>query len=257
MLTDDSSLRTDSTDQTDQTNTTPESLGDPAPPPGPLDSAALDALAHTIDALHRDSPLDRDRAVGKLLIERIYGGDVALWRSRGKKDESLRNLAGRLKTGGIRLSGLSRAASLVEMEGRIGVPRGEHLNITHVRLLFGAPEEHQADLMRRADEGRWSIEVLKTEIAKVSSPKKSKGGRPPTPPFLRTIHQIEKLLGDVRALGGAEGIEKMGPVDIAKTQEAIGALERELAVVRERLGARVAEVHDSNPSTEFPADDFR
>lgn len=249
MLADDSSLHTDSTDQTD---TTPEPPADPAPRSGPLDSAALDELALKLNTIHRETPLEEARAVGRLLIDHVYGGDIAAWRSRGQKDASFRKLALRLKAvpGGLGASGLSRAAALVEMEGRIGVARGQHLNISHLRLLVAAPEEHQGDLMLRAEQECWSMEGLKAEIAKVSSTKKSKGGRPPTPPFLRTIHQIEKLLGDVQALGGTEAIEKMGPADIAKTQEAIGALEQELAVVRERLGAREARDADDRPRGE-------
>lgn len=82
----------------------------------------LDGLTRRLNALGRASSLEQARATGLLLVDLLYGGDLAAWRARGRKEVGYRRLVARRNGGGLSVpaSALSRALALVTVEARLG-----------------------------------------------------------------------------------------------------------------------------------------
>ena len=155
-----------------------------------------DEVAQQIKALARGSSLPTWRAVGHLLIDTIYAGDMQAWRRRGDKDASFRSLARRTASGEFAVSAVAlyRSAALVELESRLGVSTWKHLTLSHIRAVFGLPHHRQRDLLAVADREGWTVAqvVATARGVRPSAP----GGRPRQPAFVRAIRRLEKLLDD-------------------------------------------------------------
>src|SRR5688500_5273480 len=85
-----------------------------APPHTPADDAAI---AEEPAALHRRRTLDFALAVGRLVVDRLYGGDLVAWRVGG----SLRKLAQRLEAlqvRGLSATALQQAVATLHLEER-------------------------------------------------------------------------------------------------------------------------------------------
>ncbi len=54
--------------------------------PAPLTDAAIDTVVVELNAIHRATSFACARQIGRLLLERFYGGDVHAWHSRAEMD---------------------------------------------------------------------------------------------------------------------------------------------------------------------------
>ena len=52
--------------------------------------ATIDALVRDLRALHRGAALDFSLEVARLLVDRLYAGDLGAWKQRGTRDASFR-----------------------------------------------------------------------------------------------------------------------------------------------------------------------
>lgn len=188
-----------------------------APPPTPLgvfvdeSPPQIDDLAEQLAALGKDVSVGQAVEVGRLVVERLYGGDLSAWRGRAPKSHSLRTLSRRSDLP-VSSSALYRSIALHELSARLGgLERWADagLGISHLRLVLGLPELDQRRLLDAAIKQAWTVAELEREAVPVRkrSPTQSKrGGRPRLPRFVKSVNRLRKtaeapdeLFGDLDA----------------------------------------------------------
>jgi len=172
------------------------------------ESNVVDATAHDISRLHRAHGLEFACAVGRLIIDRFYGGDRDAMRQRRRGCPSLRRLAEHPALP-MSASSLHRALAVFEVVERLeSSARWSHLGPSHVRTVLPLPHERQADLLEAAEAGAWTVERLALAVREAKgslrreSRARTRGGRPPLPRFVKTIRALSRLAEADEALYG-------------------------------------------------------
>ncbi len=168
-------------------------------------------------------------AIGRVVIEELYDGDLSRWRQRGIKEHTLRQLAADPNLG-ISASALYRAIAIYELRARLPEhPLWERLTVCHIRAVLGLPEHEQQRLLVLADRAHLSTQALEEAAAEVrANHKSSRGGRPRKPRFARSIEYAERALADENAVFG--DLEAL----VSMSSEERDELERRLSFVRQR-----------------------
>lgn len=205
--------------------------------------AELDQLVGQIRDLKRDATFMFVMAVGHLIVERFYAGDLKAWRAIGAKDASFRKLAARLKAeDGLRLdhSSLSRAVGVYELVSTVqAVATSQHLRVGHYVAVLGLPQKSAERLLTKADAERWPVPRIRQEAAKH---RKSDGrGRKPSLPFVKGIHRFQTLLDRKdELLAGVERIEEVKPEDADKLFSTLMHLGNELERLKNAVRGRTS-----------------
>lgn len=204
------------------------------------------SLADRLGELAKDASVEHAVEIGRLVIERLYGGDLSTWRSRGPKAHSLRELARRSDLP-ISSSALYRSIALFELGQRLGgVSRwsSRGLGISHMRLVLGLPADEQHRLLDMAVDQSWTVAELEREtvLVRENQPrKKARGGRPRLPRFVKSINKLRKCVQDSgEFFGDLDAAAEMKP-------DKVHALREQLAEVRRRcdeLEAAIARAGD-------------
>lgn len=192
-----------------------------------------DELTAKLAAFGKDASVEQAVEVGRLVVERLYGGDLSAWRGRGPKAHSLRTLARRAELP-VSSSALYRSIALYELSTRLGgierwVAAG--LGISHLRLVLGLSEPDQRLLLDGAVRKQWTVADLEREAVKVRkrTPAPTKrGGRPRLPRFVKSVNRLRKA---------AEAPDEMfGDLDAAQdmTPERLAEIRDVLATIRVR-----------------------
>jgi hypothetical protein len=174
------------------------------------DSSRLDELSARLADLNRDGNVEQALALGRVVLEVLYGGDLASWRQRGAKAHSLRTLARRTELT-VSSSVLYRSVALYELERNLGgLERWSGLGISHLRLVLGLPVSEQRRLLDAASTGAWTVAELEREATAVrrrDSDHGGRGGRPRLPRFVKSVNRLcravaapDELFGDLDAV---------------------------------------------------------
>jgi hypothetical protein len=187
-------------------------------------------------------------AIGRIVIEEVFDGDLTRWRQRGPKDPSLRQLAADPRLT-ISASALYRSLGIYELKVRLADhPMWERLTACHLRAVLGLPESEQSRLLDQATREAWTSQALEhAAAASRDNHKTSKGGRPRKPPLIRAIESAERALVD-------EDTEVASPDALVElSSEQRGDLLRRLHLLRERCStlasALNAELRDARAWT--------
>src|SRR5689334_13682467 len=98
----------------------------------------IDSVVRELNDLHQAATLDFALRVGRIVIDRLYGGDVGVWRRQRSTDASFRKLAARSRRGLVlSASTLYRAVALCELCDRIAVSIRGNLGAAHLRAVLG------------------------------------------------------------------------------------------------------------------------
>jgi len=214
----------------------------------PLDSTGdrdiVDATADEITRLHRAHGLEFACAVGQLVVDRFYGGDVDAMRQRRRGCPSLRRLAEHPALP-MSASSLHRAIAIFDVVERVeSSVHWSHLGPSHVRAVLPLPHERQVALLEAAEAGAWTVERLALAVREARADLENRtearhrGGRPPLPRFVKTIRALsrladadEALYGDLDRAAhlGREEREQLQTV-LAKMKARCAELERALSV---------------------------
>jgi len=172
---------------------------------------AIDDMVQDLNELLRSSGMDLALRIGKMIIERFYGGDTSRWRLHRSKDVSFRKLAKRADRD-LRISaaGLYRAVALYDMTERLNIKRSSHLGPTHLRSVLGLPENTQLSLLKEAEDMRWTTVRLEAEAAKHRSIKGRKG-RCPNDPMLKFVRNLAKTWNALQRHISADEIGTLMP----------------------------------------------
>ena len=181
-----------------------------------------------LQSLTRSASLQFAIEVGRVVVESLYAGDPTAWRGRAKKDHTLRTLAASPDLP-ISASALYRALSIYELNQatRGNIARARHLGISHVRAVLGLEHAQQLQLLESAERGGWTVCHLEREVARLRSTARSRGGRRPSPRYLKTIRQIHQLT----SAECFDGLEEWSALSSSEVEE----LALKLAQARERL----------------------
>lgn len=182
-----------------------------------------------INTLVGGTSLQLALAVGAIVIEELYDGDLSHWRDRGPKEHNLRQLANDPNLG-ISASALFRAISIYELRVRMrNHPMWDSLTACHIRAVLGLPEPEQRRLLGLATQNGWSTQAIEEAAGKSRTKhKSSRGGRPRKPRFARSIEYAERAFSDEDTVfGDLDALHSM-------TNEQRCELERRLSFVRKR-----------------------
>lgn len=183
----------------------------------------LAALAAEMRSLTRDASVDLAIRLGRLVIERLYAGDLSTWRSRGAKAHSLRALARRPDLP-ISTSALYRSIALYELANRLGgVSSWSELGVSHLRLVLGLPCEEQRRLLDQACACNWTVAELERETSAARTRAldqgrgRKRGGRPRLPRFVKSLHRLRKCTESSDELfGDLDAVATMAPDELAE-----------------------------------------
>jgi len=158
--------------------------------PGPSD-AVVSEVALAIGEMQRAAGLCFAVNVGRLVLERFFGGDMALLRSHGKKSVSLGRLAEHPALP-MNKCALFRAIAIFEVVDRMGgVATWKHLCASHVRAVLPLAPVKQRKLLKTAEAKGWTVRTLEEKVAKLPRTQRP-GGRPQLPAFVKTIRGLRK-----------------------------------------------------------------
>jgi hypothetical protein len=178
---------------------------------------AEDRVANTIRRLQglcRRATLAFSLAVGKIVVEEVYCGEIARWRSRNpNKDISFRKLS---RHPDLPMSpvALWRCVAIHELNERLGPTDWRHVSSSHLRAVLGCPDVLQAQLLRQAETGRWSVRELtshvESELAASGHQRSSRPGRRTATPLDRSLRTLDacvrKLVVAVDELESGDGM---------------------------------------------------
>ena len=181
-----------------------------------------------LQRLARGASLSFALAVGRIVIDSLYDGDLGAWRSRERKDHALRTLAARSDLP-VSASALYRALAVYELSQRAGegMMTSTHLGLSHLRAVLGLPAEVQKRLLKLAEEERWTVARLEREILGLRPRARPNGGRRPVAPYIKSIRRIHQLTSP-EALQGLDDWTKLDPAELEQ-------LTSQLAQARSRL----------------------
>lgn len=206
---------------------------------GPAWPAATDdvveSLARELVTLYRGTTLDLALEIGRRVVDRLYGGDLAIWRERGHKDTSFRALAARaeaLGARGLSASTLQQSVAILDLELRVGVSGRPQLSVSHVRAVLGLPPDRQESLLGAAEARDWTAERLTREAAKAKAKLTTRTGRPPTPAFVRTVSRWERDVQRAEvAFDGIDAAAALSDANKDKVRAAVAAIQARCAAV--------------------------
>jgi hypothetical protein len=207
----------------------------------PRSEDAVEHVVQQLNGLCKSATMSFAIAVGRLVIDHLYAGDVQSWRARSpKKDHSLRKLA---RHPGLPLSAgaLYRSIAIFEVCERLGLESWKHVSTAHVRLVLPLPPEAQGLLLHEAEQERWTAQRLDAEVVSLvrrdPSVRLNRGGRKRVSPLGERVRAVEKMLKRVEEIlvpGDDAGLEPSPDsarraVDvIRRAMQACGVLEARL-----------------------------
>ena len=175
------------------------------PLPSPQAAASeivVEKIVFELNKLCRQKTLEFSLSVGALIIERLYRGELALWRRRGRKCNSLRRLA---EHPGLPMSApsLYRCIAIYEMNERLGVRSWRHVSTGHLRLVLSLPHADQERLLRNVEADKWSVSRLRQALVAMERDGRAappRGGRKRLSVVCRTSRQLDRGLDACRDL---------------------------------------------------------
>ena len=156
----------------------------------------VDGVVEELNATFLTGGLDPALAMGELLLETCYQGDLAVWEAEGTRAETLKVVKEhpRLR---VSFPHLSNCLALVAQMPVLGERRGRALSFSHHRTLFRVKDKGlKRRLADQAVRGAWGYRELQAEVARVLPP--ARGRRSDTP-----LARLVKAVG--KAVRAAEG----------------------------------------------------
>ena len=189
----------------------------------------IERATNRLNELVGQTSLELAVAIGRVIIEELYGGSLEQWHRRGPKEHSLRRLAANPQLH-MSASTLFRALGIYEIKRRMpDHPMWDTLSVCHFRAVLGLPASEQERLLDLALEQRWTTSAMAKAAGKSrTAHKASRGGRPRKPRFARSIESAERALADENVVfGDIDALAQM-------SAEQRADLERRLSLVRRR-----------------------
>lgn len=169
--------------------------------------ALVGRVVRELDILCRKATFDLAAAVGRLIIDRFYAGDLEAWRSRGPKGVSFRMLA---RHPDLPMSPATLYRSVAIYALSLSLPGGHcgRLSTSHLGVVLPLARSEQLHFLAEAEAQGWSVEELRERVALLESrngPRaRSRGGRKRRTRLRKTIRMLESCLQPSNRLVGAD-----------------------------------------------------
>ncbi|MFO7565724.1 MAG: hypothetical protein R6X02_23985 [Enhygromyxa sp.] len=219
----------------------------------------LEELGEELAALGKDVNLEQAIEIGRLVIARLYDGDLAAWRRRGPKPHSLRSLA-RSADKSLSSSALYRSIALYELSERLGgVERWAEagLGISHLRLVLGLGHEDQRRLLDLAATNAWTVAELEREAVatRQRSPRPGRrGGRPRLPRFVKSVNRLRKATEERDELfGDLDAAAEMASAQISEIRDVLATIRARCDELDRRLETIDEQHNSSHPAIDSSA----
>lgn len=141
----------------------------------------IEGVVFALRAVHHKSAWERVLDAGRVVFERIIGGNEAEWRShRGRKSVSLRRLVKHAKCP-FKKSALCSAVNIylfVKLEP--SVRRMPSITPTHVTQTLSMEPARALELLRKAAHADWSSRELGQRVRELRKAEGERRGRPAT-----------------------------------------------------------------------------
>lgn len=211
---------------------------------------AIDVLVQEIGGLEELSLPEDSVRLGKLVVDRMYGGEISEWRRRDGVNVSFRTLTGRqdLKLSAVTLY---RAVGLYELTLRIGeLSQWPSLGAAHLRAVMGMGDQDQRALLNAAQAQGWSVRRMEAECSQLRPDRRR--GRRRLPGFVKVVRQIDRVA--TNQLLDTSRVEELEPVELQALYDVVLRLKQQLEQVEAKLRPRVGVVSMSRrPSGIFDA----
>jgi hypothetical protein len=186
-----------------------------------LPAEQIEEVVSQLNGICRSSSLEFALRVGAVIIHHFYNGDTQAWRDRGPKVHSFRRLA---EHPALTLSAgaLYRCVAIFEMCDRLRAPsRWRRLGASHLRAVIGIPADSQECLLTKANDERWTVQVLEAQAQRLRS-ERPRGGRQAQSVFGRKLRTLERCLrNSCEALASVEASE---PEELERSVELLAKM---------------------------------
>lgn len=199
----------------------------------PVDDALVDEVVEAVNRLYVAKGLEVALAIGRSLIDRIFGGDPEQFRDAGRANASFRKLSQRADLR-VSHSFLWYACAVVAQVDELPDDLREALPLSHHRALVPLRDAAaKAELARRAVDEEMTKRQLEKQVRlrRQALGETSRAGRPPLPAAVKVVNRIGSV---VRAAAESEvdGLDGVRARELAaQVAEQIAAL----MALKERL----------------------
>ncbi len=166
------------------------------------DVALVSQVVTAVNAAYEAGGLQTMRDIGKIVLERMFGGDIGRFHSVEKNHASYRALAGHPD---LRVSASNLWYSVaIEDNFRLLGAAAEQLSASqHRRLVHVRDEFARIELARRTIEECLTIEKLEAEISASRQPAEgqAKRGRPALPTIVKQFGAFRRTVGGLSQVG--------------------------------------------------------
>jgi hypothetical protein len=154
----------------------------------------IPALVRELRELYYVKGIELMLRIGELILERLYEGDVARWKSRCRKDYSFRKLQQHPDLP-FKASMLSRAVSMyVLSRRRADLLALQNVSQTHLQEVLNLDPALQDTLLSRVEQEKWSVQRLRAEVVESLPAVTRRAGRPRLPPFTKQLRNLKSIV---------------------------------------------------------------
>ena len=209
-------------------------------PPAALREPDVDDIVRELRELYCVAGLRLMTSVGKVVMERVFGGSVERWHSRGRKDSSFRKLAWHPQLPFSRPT-LARAVGIYVLSLRrpdlLELP---HLGTSQARELVGLKSDIQDHLICQTVEHRWSVERLREEVHRLClrRPRRRPEAQPPA--FASLLRSWHGELDGCVLVRDLDRISHLDPTEAAELLDTAKQLSEQSETLVRHLARRAA-----------------
>jgi hypothetical protein len=223
-----------------------------------LSEPEIDRVVCELRQLYNCTGLELAIATGKLLLERIFGGDAVAWESRGKKDTSFRRLELHPDLP-FRASTLWKSVAVYLVSRRCpDLLQMHHLGPSHVQEVVGLADSLQDALLKRAQDEHWTVQQIRAERRRLESRDVKQHGRPRLPVFVKCLRQAREIVEDRLLL---TDLDEAADLDLSEAKQLLDIARRlcqHAEAIARQLASHIADAEvrsKRNGSTLPPRDD--
>lgn len=198
-----------------------------------------EAIFEELRGVLSQTEFGRSEAVGRLILQRCFGGDIAAWKDRQPgKNRSFRKIAEHpdcpmSKTSLCRDVGVYVALRTLPAE----VTRG--LTATHIAEVLKLDHDERVRFLREASAQRWSTNKLRQTIVDFRRCNGERRGRPPSPLARKSVQLLKKSVELAEQGRGALNQSRNVDADVKdEIEELLDCLSAASTDIRERLKQR-------------------
>jgi hypothetical protein len=218
-------------------------------------SNAIDTLVEDLRRVYCGGGTMLMVKVGKLVLERLYGGDVNLWHARGRKDASFRKLAERPRLPFSRAN-LARAVGIYVLSlRRPDLFELQDVGPCHLREILTLEPAVQDRLLAQTTAQQWSVCRLHNEIQQLRSSDPSAHAADRLE-FVALLRRWRTSVDARTLLQDAERIERLDPDEAATLLKTTKQLAQQAETLIHLLARRAGQsrcADDGRPAAS-PAD---